>query len=573
MTQPDSPVPAPILSARGEGIMNSAFGRRRFIAGGLSGLGLLALAACGGGGGGSSAGGGGGSRSLVVAVPALAPTLDGVVGGGGLTLESFEMNANLQAGLVRNPYIAGKTENTVAQDFNTYVGYVAESYDVSPDGLTYTFHLRPGLMSPLGNTITADDVLWSFERKWNTPTYSKTVWQGGFAGPPAISKVDQNTVAFTLTNAGFGLTFLGLLANLQGHIYDSTALKQHATSADPYALEWAKANGGWGLGPYHVTSQTPDQEMILTANPNYAYGAPAIGQVTLRVVGDAGTRASLVASGDVDMAEGIRPTDQARLANNDAVVVPEADPIEYVDLTLVTNKAPFDDERVRKAMALAVPYEQIMQQIYAGRAVPMVGNINPNTRNYDVSQLPKPSSDVARAKALLAEAGHDRIAYTLSVSTATQDLVDACVLVQSYAREAGFDITIDQKTAADFSTMRNNATGQAIIYRNRSQVQTPTYACTIFWKPNNDASNPSRWQDASAARFWEVVNRAQAIPDPLSPEAGPLWLEAQKILVDSSPEIFVCSIQPSQIFRTDIGGFTYRSENAIDFGNISIIST
>jgi peptide/nickel transport system substrate-binding protein len=459
----------------------------------------------------------------------------------------------------------------VVQDFNTYVGYVAESYEVSPDGLTYTFRLRPGLQSPLGNTITADDVLWSFERKWNTPTYSKTVWQGGFAGPQAISKVDQNTVAFTLTNAGFGLTFLGLLANLQGHIYDSTALKQHATAADPYALGWAKSNGGWGLGPYHVTAQTPDQEMILTGNPNYAYGAPVIGQVTLRVVGDAGTRASLVASGDVDMAEGTRPTDQARLSGNNAVVVPEADPIEYVDLTLVTNKAPFDDERVRRAMALAVPYDQIMQQIYAGRAVPMTGNINPNTRGYDVSQVPTPRSDPAGARALLAEAGLGRVAYTLSVSTATQDLVDASVLIQSYAREGGFDITIDQKTAADFSTMRNGATGQAIIYRNRSQVQTPTYSCTIFWKPNNDASNPSRWEDASAQRFWGVVNQAQAIADPLSPEAGALWVQAQQILAESAPEIFVCSIQPSQIFRTDVGGFTYRSENAIDFGNIAII--
>ncbi|MCF7549609.1 ABC transporter substrate-binding protein [Pseudonocardia sp. WMMC193] len=564
----------PMYSARGSSIMQRSVGRRGFLAGGLSGLGLLALAACGGGGGGSSAGGsggGGGTRSLVVAVPALAPTLDGVVGGGGLSLESFEMNANLQAGLVRNPYIAGKTENTVVQDFNTYVGYVAESYDVSADGLTYTFRLRPGLQSPLGNPITADDVLYSFERKWNTPTYSKTVWQGGFAGPQAISKIDDHTVAFTLTNPGFGLTFLGLLANLQGHIYDSTALKQHATSADPYALEWAKANGGWGLGPYHVTSQTPDQEMILTANPNYAYGAPAIGQVTLRVVGDAGTRASLVASGDVDIAEGTRPTDQARLASNDAVVVPEADPIEYVDLTLVTNKAPFDDERVRKAMSLAVPYDQIMQQIYAGRAVPTVGNVNPNTRNYDVSKVPAPTSDPARAKALLGEAGHDRIAFTLSVSTANQDLMDASVLIQSYAREAGFDISIDQKTAADFSTLRNKAAGQAIIYRNRSQVQTPTYACTIFWKPNNDASNPSRWDDASANRFRAIVDQAQALPDPLSPEAGALWVQAQQILVESSPEIFVCSIQPSQIFRTDVGGFTYRSENAIDFGNITIL--
>lgn len=342
----------------------------------------LTLTACGGAAGGNAT-----STvtkdSLVVAVPALAPTLDGVVGGGGLSLESFEMNANLQAGLVRNPYIDGKTAGTVVQNFNKYEPYLAKSYKVSDNGLVYTFTLRDNLLSQAGNRITADDVIWSFQRKWASPLYSTTVWLGGFAGPATgLTKIDDHTIAFTLTNAGFGLTFLGLLANLQGHIYDSTLLKQHATAADPYALEWAKSNSGWGLGPYSVQSQKPDQEMVLTANPNYALGTSSIKTVTLRVVGDAGTRASLVASGAVDMAEGIRPSDQAKLANVQGVVVPQADPIEYADLTLVTNKAPFDNELVRQAMAYAVPYDDIIKQIYSDRAVLMTGDINPTTAGY-----------------------------------------------------------------------------------------------------------------------------------------------------------------------------------------------
>ncbi|MGY4857453.1 ABC transporter substrate-binding protein [Cryobacterium sp. AP23] len=532
----------------------------------------LALSACSGGEDTSTASAET-QDSLVVAVPALAPTLDGAVGGGGTTLESFEMNANLQAGLVRNPYIDGQTENTVVQDFNEYVPYLAEGYEVSEDGLVYTFTLRDDLLSQVGNPITADDVLWSFERKWASPLYSKTVWQGGFTDPASsLAKIDDHTVAFTLTNPGFGVTFLGLLANIQGHIYDSTLMKENATAADPYALEWAKTNSGWGLGPYSVESQVPDQEMILAANPNYVFGEPAMKTVTLRVVGDAGTRASLVATGDVDMAEGVRPADQAKLANTDGIVVPEADPIEYVDLTLVTNKAPFDNELVRQAMAYAIPYDDIITQIYSDRAVRTTGNINTNTAGYSVDDLPSYDYDPEKAKDLLADAGFaDGLAFSLSVSSANQDLVDASVLIQSFAKDAGFDVTIDQQTAQAFGQGRTEATFQAILYRNRAQVQTPTYASTLFFKPGNDSSNPSRWEDEASVEYWNVVNEALALPDPLSDEAGEKWIEAQTILLEATPEVFIASIQPSQVFTSDIAGFAYRSENAIDFGNITIV--
>ncbi|GAA4675685.1 ABC transporter substrate-binding protein [Frondihabitans cladoniiphilus] len=540
--------------------------------------GALALSACSSAGtstssasSSSSSSSGSSKADITVAVPALAPSLDGVVGGGCLTLECFEMNANLQAGLVRNPYVAGTTKGTVVQDFNKYVPYVAKSWDVSSDGLTYTFHLRPGLKSQVGNVITADDVKWSFERKWNSPLYAKSSW-ASFAGPDAITVIDKDTAAFKLTSAGFGQTFLGLLANLQGHIYDSTLLKQHATADDPYALNWAKSNSGWGLGPYEVSSQTPDQQMVLTANKNWALGTPKTKQITLRVVADAGTRASLVNTGAVDMAEGITPNDQAKLANSAAVTVPSvANPIEYADLTLVTNKAPFDNEKVRQAMAYATPYGQIISQIYQKRAVKMVGNINPSTKNYSTKGLPTYSYDPKKAKALLAAAGFPNgVSFTLSVSTATSDLIDAAVLVKSYAADAGFNITIDQETATAFSQTRSVASGQAIIYRNRAQVQTPTYATTTFFKPNNDPSNPSRWQDADNTTFQSTIAAAQAQKDPLSVEAGKEWEKAESTLLTSTPEIFIASIQPSQVYAKDVTGYTYRSENAIDFSNISV---
>lgn len=528
----------------------------------------LVLSACSSGSSANDADGPA-KTAITVAVAATAPTLDGVVGGGGITLESFELNANLQAGLVRNPY--KKDGDVEVQDYNEYVPYLAKSYDVSDDGLVYTFHLRPELKSQVGNPITADDVIYSFDRKWNSPAYPKVSWTG-FAGPSAIEKIDDHTVAFTLTSAGFGQTFLGLLANLQGHIYDSKLLQEHATKADPYSLEWAKTNSGWGLGPYQETSWTPDQQMVLTANENYALGAPEIKKVTLKVVADAGTRASLVASGAVDMAEGTRPADQAKLASNDAVTVPTVtNPIEYADLTLVTNKAPFDDETVRRAFGWAVPYEEIIEQIYEGRAKYQKGSINPSFENYSNEDLPGYSYDPEKSKELLEEAGVTTpVAFTLHVSTATQDLVDAAVLVKSYAEKAGFDVTIKQDTAADFGTGRSNASYQALFFRNRGQVQTPAYASTTFFKPGNDLSSPSRWSDESNTEYWKVVDEALAMQDQLSPEATELWQQAQTILLESNVEDFVAYIQPSQLYSSKISGYTYRSENAIDFANLSV---
>ena len=549
-----------------------AFARRSFLLGSLGVAAGVALSACADRNVSSSGGGirGGSATEIVVAVPALAVSLNGVLDGNGLSLQAFEMNANLQAGLVRNPYIEGETDDTVIQDFNSYVGYVADSYDVSEDGLTYTFHLRKDLKDTEGNPITADDVVYSFERKWAAESYATASW-GDFKGPEAIKKVDDLTVVFEIPTAGFGLTFLGLLANLQGHIYSKTILDAHKTADDPYAMTWSAGNGGWGLGPYYMDSQTADQEMVLVANPNYALGEPPVKKVTLRVVTDAGTRASLVKSGDVILAEDVLPNDQATLAADESLVVPEvADPIEYVDLTLVTNKAPFDNVAVRQALQYAIPYEQIVKEVYAGRAVPKIGNINPTTKGYTTDGIQKMEYDVEKAKELLSGAGQETVSFTLSVSTANQDLINLCLLIKSYAEDAGFEVNVEQLSSADFGTARAAATKQAIIYRNRAQVQTPEYSCITFFKPGDDPSSPSRWSDELNTKFWVEVDAARALPDQLSDEAGGHWNKAQAILVEAAAEIFVCAIQPTQVFSSALKDWAYRSENQNDFGSFSL---
>jgi peptide/nickel transport system substrate-binding protein len=221
-------------------------------------------------------------------------------------------------------------------------------------------------------------------------------------------------------------------------------------------------------------------------------------------------------------------------------------------------------------MGYAVPYKQIISQIYEGRAKYQKGSINPSFKNYSNTSLPAYTYDTKKAKALLKQAGVTNPTFTLDVSTATPDLVDASVLIKSYAEKAGFTVNIKQDTAADFGTGRTNAAYQALIYRNRAQVQTPTYAMTTFFKPGNDLSNPSRWQDADNTKFQNILTEAAKQPSPLTVQAGKDWEAAEKILINNNVEDLVAYIQPSQIYSTKVKGYAYRSENAIDFAHLTV---
>jgi peptide/nickel transport system substrate-binding protein len=521
--------------------------------------------------GGGEASGGSTKTDLIVAAATLATTYAGPDGGNGASYENYELNVNTQAMLIRNPYVEGRTPDVLVQDYYEYEGYLAEEFSWSDDGRTLTVTLAEGVTSPNGNTLSADDVIWSFERKYaSTASPIKAMCQPFFTDPATqLVKVDDRTVTFSITEPGYGQEFLGILGNaLAGGIHDSTFLRTVATPEDPYAIEWSKTGTGWGFGAYNVASVTPDQEMVLTANENYVLGAPSITKVVLRSVPDPGTRASLLLSGDVDLAENIRPADQADLAESEGVVVPDVESIEYVDLTLVTNKAPFDDQLVRQAMAWAIPYEQIMEQIYSGRADRIVGNINPQTPGYSTDGLPTYDYDVDKAKQLLAQAGFpDGLTFTLAVSNALPDMVDSAVLIQSYAKDAGITIEIQQDTPAAFAQARSGATYQALLYRNRAQVQSPTYSSTLFWRPGNNTSNPSRWEDPA---FYAAVQAASAVADPLSEEAGALWEAATTIQLNGAAEIFVCTVQPAQVYRDTVSGYAYRTENAVDFANVEV---
>ena len=515
----------------------------------------------------TSAAGAASSRTLVLAYAGL-PTTWVIDASAPAGYENLEYGVNTQAGLIRQVYQMDPSCGCMVQNLYKYQGVLASSWTVSPDQLTYTFHLKHGVKSAAGNPLTADDVLWSWQRKFGAATSITPYIQAPVVNSASQVKViDPYTVSFTVAKPGYGFTLLSLLANITGYVYDSTLLKEHVTASDPYAVNWSSQNPNIGFGAYSRTSYTPGTEMVLSANPNYVFGEPYYHTLDFRVQADPGTRAEAIKAGSADVAVQLRPADQVSLSRASGLKVykfPETNMMTM--LTMDTLAAPFNNVKVREALADAVPYSQIIKNVYYGRASLTKGLLDPMAPNFVGTGLSYPSYDPTKAKRLLAAAGYPSgISFTLTVSNAVPDVQEAAIQVQSYAAAAGFHITISQQPAAAVSAGISTRKFLAFMWRDMAISSSPQYELGLYFKTSNGGAVGANFSGWVNPNYLGLVDQGTSLSDPTSPAASKLWNEAQVIAQTDTPQIYVGRIQPLNAFRSNITDYSNRLDNNIDY--------
>ncbi|MGE3620528.1 MAG: ABC transporter substrate-binding protein, partial [Acidimicrobiia bacterium] len=137
----------------------------------------------------------------------------------------------------------------------------------------------------------------------------------------------------------------------------------------------------------------------------------------------------------------------------------------------------------------------------------------------------------------------------------------AAVAIQSYAKDAGFDIQIQELPGAAFAEGMTSKTFDAYLNRAASVTLSPSYELLLFMK-EGAPSNGSGW---SNQEYYDLIDEGVALPDPLSDEAGEIWNRAQRIYMDEVPMIFIARIQPLNAFAENVDGYANRSDNVIDF--------
>ena len=439
-------------------------------------------------------------------------------------------------------------------------GSMSESWSVSEDGLTWTFKLRDGITWSDGDAVDSADYKFTYEALRSDLVQSPRtyVWEG----IESIEAPDPQTVVVKFENVKCdALGNLGL-GWLPSHLYaaDFSDVMTAAESEAPRV----------SAGPFMFQSWTRDDNFIVTRNENYWEGAPNMDGSIVRVVPDAGSRIAQLQSGEIDYLE-VQPNqiataeqdpDLTRFQYND-------DGYNYIGLNLANPANPQDgrdadgnlipqdphpilgDVRVRQAIAHAIDYQSIIDNILLGQGYPMAANVLPVIEWAVNTDIQPYAYDIEAAQALLEEAGwvdsngdgireKDGMEMKLGLITNAGNTTreDIGVYVQDQLKQIGINVDFQ---ALDFGTVLE-------------QMDAQTYDMYILgWTnigadPNDDVFWSSEFDVVGSGfnntsyqnpRVEELLVEGYSVPGCAPEDRGPIYKEIQQIIHEELPYIFI----------------------------------
>ncbi len=304
---------------------------------------------------------------------------------------------------------------------------LAESWESSPDAATWRFKLRKGLEFHNGKTVTAEDVIASFNHHRGDDTTSGAK---GVAKPIKDIKADGDTVVFELEGGNADFPFIA-----SDYHFAIMPSKDGKIGADGFDV---------GTGGFMIESYEPGVRTTFKRNPNYfKEGMAHFDSVEMLSILDANARQSALITGDIDIMDRVDLKTVDLLARNPAVNIMETTGTLHYTFPMRTDTAPFDNNDVRMALKLAFDRQEIVDKVLFGHG--SVGNDHPisSANQFHNSELPQRQYDPEKAKWHLKQAGMEGLTVELSAADAAYGgAVDAAVLYKERAAAAGINIEV-----------------------------------------------------------------------------------------------------------------------------------
>ena len=319
---------------------------------------------------------------------------------------------------------------------------LAESWDISDDGLEYTFHLRQGVKFHNGNDFTAEDVAYTFHRMLTVEGGVNTEFIDQIKGADellagetdtleGVEVVDDYTIKVTLKEP-----FAGFLASISSpgvSIYDSEATE---AAGDQFGMDPAVTVG---TGPFEFSSWSFNNQLVLTRNEDYWKGASGLPGVVIKIIPDTETQSMMFESGELDILDLDYAADSVdRFTETYPDQIVQGPRVGIVYFTMNFNKEPFQDVRVRKAVQMSIDRQAILDALYGGRGQVEQGIFPHGLIGFNPDQE-EIKYDPEAAKTLLAEAGYaDGFDMEIAAdSSASDTMTMALEIVSDQLAEVG----------------------------------------------------------------------------------------------------------------------------------------
>jgi peptide/nickel transport system substrate-binding protein len=413
---------------------------------------------------------------------------------------------------------------------------LAEKWDISPDGKTYTFTLRKGVKFHSGKPLTSADVKYSFDRLVDKATGSPNA--SLLAPAESVTTPDENTVVITLKKAD-----ASFLTNLTGPA--AVIINQDAVTKNGDLTKTAD-----GTGPFKFKDYVPNTRVVLERNPDYfEAGKPYLDGIEMTIAADDTARTAAVRTGTVDFIEYAPLKDIPSLKSDSSLALAGDQNTNIRFIGLNVTRKPFSDLKVRQAVAAVIDRDAVLGPAVFGFGTPTLEIFPPG---YWAGLGAKPgAADVAKAKQLLSDAGYPNGFSTTILSWSQYSfLSNAAVVVQDQLKQIGItaDVNLEENAAFIKDYLDNNfdlTVSGTSAYVDPNDIYLRNFG-------TGQASNAVRYSNPAAD---DLIAAGVATTD--QAQRKQIYQKLQQLLLDDVPWVNLYIANQFEAMKTYVKGYTH----------------
>lgn len=414
---------------------------------------------------------------------------------------------------------------------------LASEWEISEDGLTYTFKVREGVVFHDGTPMTIDDVVGSLTASSAEGSLNPDAKR--MTAVASIEATDDQTVVVTLTQRD--ISFLDTLTTAAGFVTPQTADLDIASTSN-------------GTGPYTVDQWNQGSTISLKPADNYWGDAPKNGGVTYHYITDATTAATALRGGEIDMIAGANAETAELFRNDDAFTVSEGASTSWMTLGMNNASGPLADQKVRQALRQAINKQELIEVI-GGGAIEVSSMTVPSDAWYVDTSDSAPYNPEAAEK-LLAEAGYENLELTLTVANTYDSIITEYIAAE--LAKVGVNVKIEQ---VEFATWLEN------VFKGKEYELT----MVLHVDPSTLSyyANPGYYWNYDNAEVQKLV--ASAATAASVEDRNKNLSEVAKIVADDSASDWLYSPQTLIVTDSALEGYpTSRIANNLRLADITV---